>query len=164
MYALNSFLTGSERSENTLAFSQLTSVGKILHYKGFPVPTIFLTDWCDNLRKQGGQLLMNKDSLVWKLFLIIPGVDDAGLVSMCGFRSLDATHWFLLMPTLKHPANTTLGRPSNNQEADQDASRSTPATPSPPRPPPHSQPPHSPSVSVSPQPSTSISGRAPSGS
>ena len=70
--------------------------------------------------------MMNKDSLVWNLRIIIPGVDNAGSVSMWGFHALDATHWFLLMATLKHPAKMTPDRPSNEQEADRDASQSTP--------------------------------------
>ena len=107
----------------------------------------FLSAWYDNPRKQGGQLLMNKDSLVRNIRLIILVVDDVRSVSTWGFHALDATHWFLLLATLKHPANKTPGHPPNEQKADQDVSQSTPSTPSPPQPAPPSQPPHFPSRS-----------------
>ena len=103
---------------NQVAFRQLTCVGKILRCEGSHIPTIFLTDWCDNPRKQGGQLLTNKYSLVRNLWPIISGVDDAGLLPMWGFRALDATHWFLLLDTLKHPANTMPDNSPNEQESD----------------------------------------------
>ena len=60
--------------------------------------------------------------MVRNLRLIIPGIEDAGLVSTWGFHALNATHWFLLLATLKHPANTTPDHPPNEQEADWDAS------------------------------------------
>ena len=123
---------------NQFAFSQLTYVGKILCYKDSQVLTRLLTAWCDNPWKQGGQLLTNKDIFVRNLRLIIPGVDDAGSVSTWGFHAFDATHWFLLLATLKDPANTTPDHPPNKQGANRDASQSTPSTPSPPQPPPPS--------------------------
>ena len=57
--------------------------------------------------------MTKKDSLVRNLWLIIPGVNDAGLVSTWGFHDIDATHWFLLLATLKHPANMTPDHPLN---------------------------------------------------
>ena len=139
---------------NQVEFRQMTYVGEILRRESSRLLISFLAAWCNNPRKRGGQLLTNKDRLVWNLRLIIPGVDDDGSVSTWGFHALDATHWSLLLVTLKHPANTTPDHPPNEQEADLDAYQSTPSTPSPPRPHPPSQPPHSPSRS----------GRASSGS
>ena len=135
---------------NQVSFTQLTYIGKILRCEKSHVPKRFLTAWWNNLRKQGGQVLTNKDSGVWNLWIIIPGINDAGSVSRYGFHAIDATHWFLLPATLKHQANTTPYHPPNKQENDWDASQSTPSTSSSPRPPPPSQPPHS----------TSRSGRA----
>ena len=95
----------------------MTYVGEILRPEGFHVPRRFLTAWCDNPRKRGGHLLTNKDSSVWNLQLIIPWVDDAGSVSTWGFHALYVTHWFLLLDTLKHLANTMSDHPPNEQEA-----------------------------------------------
>ena len=98
---------------NQVVFKQLTCVGKIMRCERSHVPTIILTSWCDNPRKRGGQVLTKKDSLVCNLQLIIPGIDDAGLVSTWGFYALDTTHWFLFLATIKHPANTTPYHPPN---------------------------------------------------
>ena len=117
---------------NQVAFRQMTYVGKILRHERSHVPTRFLTAWCDNPRKRGGQLLTNKDSLVCNLRLIIPEVNAAGLVSTWGFYNIYDTHWFLLLATLKHTANTTPDHPLNKQETDRYASQSTSSTPSPP--------------------------------
>ena len=117
---------------NQLAFRQLTYAGKILCHEKSHVPTRFLTAWCNNPRKRGGQLLTNKYSLVWNLQLITPGIDDAGLVSTWGFHALDTTHWFLLLAMIKHPANTTPDQPTNEQEADRDATQPNPPPPLPP--------------------------------
>ena len=130
---------------NQVLFRNLTYVGKILRHEKSHVPTRFLTAWCDNPRKRGGQLLTNKDSLVWNLQLIIPGIDDVGSVSTWGFHALDATYWFLLLATLKYPANTTPDHPPNKQEDHRDASQYTPSTTSPPQAPSPSQPPNLPS-------------------
>ena len=100
---------------NQIAFRKLTYIGKILRRKASHVPTRFLTAWCDNPRKRGGQLLTNKDSLVRNLRLIIPGVDDAGLVATWGFHALDATYWFLMVASLNHPANTTPDYPPDTE-------------------------------------------------
>ena len=77
---------------NQVESRQLTYVGKILRQEGSHITTRLLTAWYNNPRKQGGQLLTNKDSLVWNLRIIIPGVDNAGSVSTQGFHALDATH------------------------------------------------------------------------
>ena len=90
---------------NHVAFSQLTYVGKILRQEGSHVPTRLLTAWCDDSRKQGGQLVTNKDILVKNLRLILPYVDDTGSLSTCKFHALDAKYWFLLLSILRHPSN-----------------------------------------------------------
>ena len=100
---------------NQVAFRQLTYIGKILCREKSHVPTRFLTTWCDNPRKRGGQLLTDKDRLVRNLRLIIPGVDNAGSVSTWGFHAIDVKHWFLLLSTLKHPSNTMPDLPPNKQ-------------------------------------------------
>ena len=132
---------------NQVAFKQLTYAGKILCREKSHVPTRFLTAWCNNPRKREGQLLKNKDSLVRNLRLIIPGIDNPGSVSTWGFHALNTTHYFLLIATLKHPANTTPHYPPNKQESDRDTPQPTSYTPSPPQPPHYSQPPHPPSRS-----------------
>ena len=132
---------------NQVAFKQLTYAGKILCREKSHVPTRFLTAWCNNPRKREGQLLKNKDSLVRNLRLIIPGIDNPGSVSTWGFHALNTTHYFLLIATLKHPANTTPHYPPNKQESDRDTPLPTSYTPSPPQPPHYSQPPHPPSRS-----------------
>ena len=119
---------------NQVAFRQLTYVGKILCREKSHVLMKFFTAWCDNPRKRGGQLLTKKDSLVQNLQLIIHGVDDVGLVLTWGFYALDATHWFLLLSNIKHPAKTTPHHPSNEQEAYRDEYQCTPSTTSPPLP------------------------------
>ena len=60
--------------------------------------------------------MTNKYSLVRNLRLVIPGIDKADSVSTWGLHAIDATHWFLLLATLKHPANTTSYHPPNKQE------------------------------------------------
>ena len=75
-----------------VAFRQLTYAGKITRREKSCLPTRFLTAWYNNLRKQGGQLLTNKYSLVRNLRLIIPGIDDAGSATTCCFHALDAAH------------------------------------------------------------------------
>ena len=132
---------------NQVTFRQLTYAGKILCREKSHIPTIFLTAWYDNPRKRGGQLMMNSNSLVRKLQLIIPEIDDAKSVSTSGFCDIDTTCLFLLLATLKHPANMTPNHPSNKQEANPDAPQPTPFTPSPPWLSHSSQPPHSPSRS-----------------
>ena len=77
---------------NQVAFRQLTYVGKILRREGSHVPTRLLTAWCDNLRKRGGQLVTNKDSVVKNLRLVLPDVDDAGSLSTWRFHALDAKY------------------------------------------------------------------------
>ena len=116
---------------NQVEFRQMTYIGKILCRKRCQVPMRFLTAWCNNPKKRGGQLLMNKNTLVRNLQLIIPGVNDAGYVSTWVFHDLDANHWFLLLATLKHPFARAPDHPPNKQEADRDASQSTPSNPSP---------------------------------
>ena len=113
---------------NQVAFKQLTYVGKILCHERSHVPTRLLTDWCDSPRKRGGKLMTNKDSLVQNPRLAIPGIDNAGLMSTWGFQTLNVTHWFLLLATLKHSAITNPYQPPNEQESDRDASKSTPST------------------------------------
>ena len=66
---------------NQVAFRKLTYFWKVLRREASHVPTRFLTAWCNNPRKRGGQLLTNKDSLVCNLRLIILSIDDAGSVS-----------------------------------------------------------------------------------
>ena len=90
-------------------------MGKILRRGGYHVPTRLLTAWCDNPRKKGGQLVMNKDSIVKNLWLIIPDVNNAGSLSTWGFHALDAKYWFLLLSILKHPSNQTPGNPLDGQ-------------------------------------------------
>ena len=91
---------------NQVAFRQLTYVGKILLRDKSNISMILLTEWCDNPRKWGGQLMTNKDSVIRNLRLIITGINGAGSVSIWGFHALDLTHWFLLLATLKQPTNT----------------------------------------------------------
>ena len=97
--------------KNQVAFRQLTYVDKILKREGSHVLTRLLTAWCDNLRKQGGQLFINKDNIVNNLQLVLPDVDNAGSFSTWVFHALDAKYWFLLLWTLKHPSIQTPENP-----------------------------------------------------
>ena len=83
--------------KNQVAFRQFTYVGKILRQERYHVLTRLLNAWCDNPRKRGGQIVMNKDRVVKNLWLILPDVDDAGSLSTWGFHTLDARYWFLLL-------------------------------------------------------------------
>ena len=86
---------------NQVVFRQLTYVGKILRQEGSHVPTRLLTAWCDNPRKQGGQLVTNKDSIVKNLRLVLLDVDDASFLSNLVFHTPDVKYWLLLLSILK---------------------------------------------------------------
>ena len=116
---------------NQVAFRQFTYVGKIPGKKESHVMTRPLTAWCANPRKRGGQLVMNKDSLVKNLRLVLSDVNDAGSMSTWGFHTLYAKYWFLLISILKHLYNQTPDNPPDGQEADGDETRSDPPPPLP---------------------------------
>ena len=111
----------------------MTYVGKILWREGSYVLTRFLTPWCDNMRKQGGQLVTNNDSIVNNLQLLIPNIGGAVSLSTWVFHALDAKYWFLLLWTLKHPSIHTLGKTPDGQVNDGEETRSDlhPPLPSP---------------------------------
>ena len=114
---------------NQVAFRKLTYVGKILRRERSHIPMRFLSAWYDNPRKQGGQLLMNKDSLVRNIRLIIPVVDDVRSVSVLvtGHSKTSSQKKRRVTPrTNRKPIKTY---------------------PTPPQTPPPSQPPHFPSRS-----------------
>ena len=119
--------------KNQVAFRQLTYIGKILRREGSHVPTRLLTQWCDNLRKRGVQLVMNKESIVKNSRLVLPEVDDAGSFSTWGFHALDAKYWFVLFWTLKHLSIQTPENSPDGQENDGEETRSDPS-PLPPSP------------------------------
>lgn len=115
------------------------NIGKILRREGSHIPSRLLTAWCKNPRKVERPILSNKKCISQNLRLIIPRINDAGLLSEWGFHALDTSLWNALLETLKHPFCEAPHFPPNTSE-DNNIPRHdvtphfTPSSPSPPTP------------------------------